>query len=71
MLDQALGRLAGDFAVDLGTTTTRVFVRGRGVVVECPSVVAMERTDSGREHVAAVGDQVVEAAVLAVVKAAY
>lgn len=56
MLDQALGRLAADFAVDLGTSNTRVFVRGRGVAVECPSVVALERNDAGREGVTAVGE---------------
>ena len=54
MLDQALGLLAHDLAIDLGTSTTRVYVRGRGIVVEEPSVVAVERTRSGT-RVAAIG----------------
>lgn len=36
-----------DIAIDLGTTNTLIHVRGRGIVVHEPSVVAVER-DSGR-----------------------
>ena len=54
MLDQALGLLAHDLAIDLGTSTTRVYVRGRGIVVEEPSVVAVERSRTGT-RVAAIG----------------
>ena len=54
MLEQALVRLASDVAIDLGTSNTRVFVRGRGIVVEEPSVVAVERTGSG-SRVLAIG----------------
>ena len=32
-----------DLAIDLGTSTTIVVVRGRGIVVDEPSVVAVER----------------------------
>lgn len=35
-----MARLAADVAVDLGTATTRVVVRGRGLVAEEPTVVA-------------------------------
>ena len=55
MFDQAFGRLGTDLAVDLGTSNTRVFVRGRGIVVETPSVVATDRNAGGR--VVAVGDE--------------
>lgn len=55
MFDQALGRFGHDLAVDLGTSNTRVFVRGRGIVVETPSVVATDRTAGGR--VVAVGNE--------------
>ena len=45
-------RSAGDMAVDLGTANTVVYVRGRGIVLSEPSVVAIdERTGD----VAAVG----------------
>ena len=35
--------LGGDLAVDLGTANTLVYVRGKGVLVDEPSVVAMPR----------------------------
>jgi hypothetical protein len=43
--------LGRDMAVDLGTANTLVYVRGRGVVLNEPSVVAT-RTDDPREAVA-------------------
>ena len=42
-----------DMAIDLGTANTLVFVRGQGIVVSEPSVVAV---DSGTGAVHAVGD---------------
>ena len=42
-----------DMAIDLGTANTLVFVRGQGIVVSEPSVVAV---DSGTGEVHAVGD---------------
>ena len=42
-----------DIAIDLGTANTLVFVRGRGIVVSEPSVVAIEQ---GTGEVHAVGD---------------
>src|SRR3989449_11218236 len=49
-------RLGGgnDLAIDLGTANTLVFVRGRGIAVSEPSVVA-QHTGTGR--VLAVGDE--------------
>lgn len=55
MLDDAFGRLNTEVAVDLGTANTRVFVRGRGLVCELPSVVAVEQS-GGSRRVVAVGD---------------
>jgi rod shape-determining protein MreB len=55
VLDAALGRLSSDVAVDLGTSNTRVWVRGRGVAVEAPSVVAVERSLGAGARVVAVG----------------
>lgn len=46
--------LGCDTAVDLGTANTRVFVRGRGLVLDEPSVVAVER---GTGKVVAVGTE--------------
>ena len=44
-----------DMAIDLGTANTVVYVRGRGIVLNEPSVVAIE-TINGMKRVKAVGD---------------
>src|SRR5215510_7566853 len=36
---------AQDLAVDLGTANTLVFVRGRGIVINEPSIVAVQQSD--------------------------
>jgi rod shape-determining protein MreB len=43
-----------DLAIDLGTSNTLVVVRGRGIVVDEPSVVAVERM-GGAQRVVAIG----------------
>jgi rod shape-determining protein MreB len=45
-----------DVAIDLGTANTVVYVRGSGVVINEPSVVAMETSANGVRRVRAVGD---------------
>ena len=47
--------LSQDMAIDLGTANTLVYVRGRGIVLNEPSVVAIE-TINGRKVVKAVGN---------------
>src|SRR3954452_10725584 len=42
-------RSGGDIAVDLGTANTVVYVRGRGIVLSEPSVVAIDQR-TGEEH---------------------
>lgn len=49
------GFLSQDMAIDLGTANTLVYVRGRGIVLNEPSVVAIE-TINGRRQVKAVGN---------------
>ena len=44
-----------DMAIDLGTANTVVYVRGRGIVLNEPSVVAVE-TINGQKRVKAVGE---------------
>jgi rod shape-determining protein MreB len=46
---------AADLAIDLGTANTVVYLRGHGIVVAEPSVVAIE-TNNGIPRVRAVGD---------------
>ena len=53
---KALGRLANDLAIDLGTSTTLVFVRGQGIVVEEPSVVAVRQAGQIAQVVAVGAD---------------
>ena len=45
-------RVAADLAVDLGSSNTRIVVRGRGVVLDVPTVVATAERSGGRELVA-------------------
>lgn len=45
-----------DVAIDLGTANTVVYVRGSGIVINEPSVVAMDISSSGVRQVRAVGD---------------
>ena len=44
--------LFADIGVDLGTCNTLIYVRGKGIVINEPSVVAVER---GTKRVVAVG----------------
>merc|ERR1712185_5344 len=48
--------LSADMAIDLGTANTLVYVSGRGIVLNEPSVVAMA-TVRGKKQVLAVGDE--------------
>jgi rod shape-determining protein MreB len=48
--------LSADMAIDLGTANTLVYVKGRGVVLNEPSVVAIA-SHKGRKQVLAVGDE--------------
>ncbi|MCZ6603787.1 MAG: rod shape-determining protein [Alphaproteobacteria bacterium] len=49
-------KLAGDLAIDLGTTNTRVYAKGEGCVIDEPSVVAVSR-ERGNIKVKAVGTE--------------
>ena len=51
-----LGMLSADMAIDLGTANTLVYVKGRGGVLNEPSVVAIA-TVRGKKQVLAVGDE--------------
>ncbi|OLC17841.1 MAG: rod shape-determining protein [Candidatus Rokubacteria bacterium 13_1_40CM_69_27] len=60
LVSQVLGMFSTDLAIDLGTANTLVFVRGEGIVLNEPSIVAMRQTDHaviavGREAKAMLG----------------
>jgi rod shape-determining protein MreB len=56
MFDKILGFLSSDIAIDLGTANTLVYVKGHGIVLNEPSVVAIQ-TYKGKSQVLAVGDE--------------
>jgi rod shape-determining protein MreB len=56
MFGRLLGMLSADMAIDLGTANTLVYVKGRGIVLNEPSVVAIAEV-KGKKHVLAVGDE--------------
>jgi rod shape-determining protein MreB len=56
MISHLLGMLSADMAIDLGTANTLVYVKGRGIVLNEPSVVAIADV-RGKKQVLAVGDE--------------
>ena len=46
-----------DLAIDLGTANTLVFLKGQGVIIREPSVVAVKEDFSGKKTVLAVGHE--------------
>ncbi len=59
MFSHLRGMMSADMAIDLGTANTLVYVKGRGVVLNEPSVVAIIDTD-GKKKVLAVGQEAKE-----------
>lgn len=57
ILNPIFGWLSNDLAIDLGTANTLVYVRGNGIVVDEPSVVAVRRNGRGANKVLAVGQE--------------
>ncbi len=55
-IDSLLGWLSNDLAIDLGTANTLVYVKGKGIVLREPSVVAV-RQDVRTNKVLAVGKE--------------
>jgi len=51
-----MGMLSADMAIDLGTANTLVYVKGRGIVLNEPSVVVIQEI-KGKKQVLAVGDE--------------
>ncbi len=56
MFSRILGWLSADMGIDLGTANTLVYVKGRGIVVNEPSVVAIIDY-RGKKQVLAVGEE--------------
>src|SRR5580692_10310932 len=60
LLDWVYGLFSNDLAIDLGTANTLTFVRGKGIVSNEPSVVAVQRSGNGTKKVLAVGKEAKE-----------
>jgi len=56
MLSRLFGFFSADMAIDLGTANTLVYVKGRGIVLNEPSVVAIAEA-KGKKQVLAVGEE--------------
>ena len=56
MFSRLFGFLSADMAIDLGTANTLVYVKGRGIVLNEPSVVAIAEV-KGKQRVLAVGEE--------------
>ncbi len=55
IFDKILGSFSSDLAIDLGTANTLVYVKGKGVMLSEPSVVAVKKDVHGGSKVLAVG----------------
>ena len=59
-LDKLIGFFSNDMAIDLGTANTLVLLKGKGIIINEPSVVAVQTNKSGVERVLAVGHEAKE-----------
>ena len=57
MFKRILGMFSNDLAIDLGTANTLVLVKGQGICINEPSVVAIQYDKHGQEHILAVGQE--------------
>jgi rod shape-determining protein MreB len=57
IFDPLLGLFSADLAIDLGTANTLVYVKGRGVVLSEPSVVAVKKDGRGGYKILSVGEE--------------
>jgi rod shape-determining protein MreB len=54
------GMFSNDLAIDLGTANTLVYLKGHGIVINEPSVVAVQRDARGGKKILAVGKEAKE-----------
>ena len=53
LMNFILGAFSNDLAIDLGTANTCVYVKGQGIVLREPSVVAVKKDSRGNSVVLA------------------
>ncbi len=57
ILDKLVGLFSSDMAIDLGTANTIVSVKGKGIIINEPSVVAVQKDKYGKDRILAVGEE--------------
>jgi rod shape-determining protein MreB len=57
LFDYIFGKFSNDLAIDLGTANTIVYVKGKGIILNEPSVVAVHQDSKGVKKVLAVGNE--------------
>jgi len=57
LLDKIIGLFSNDMAIDLGTANTIVSVKGKGIIINEPSVVAVQNDRYGKDKILAVGQE--------------
>ena len=57
MFKKFLGMFSNDLAIDLGTANTLVLVKGQGICINEPSVVAIQYDKHGQQRILAVGQE--------------
>jgi rod shape-determining protein MreB len=57
MFRKLIGLFSNDLSIDLGTANTLIYVRGQGVVLNEPSVVAIRDNGRGSRQIVAVGNE--------------
>jgi len=60
LFNKLIGLFSNDLAIDLGTANTLVIVKGKGIVINEPSVVAIKIEKYGQQRVLAVGREAKE-----------
>lgn len=60
LLNKILGFFSNDLSIDLGTANTIVLVKGKGIVINEPSVVAVQTNRAGKKKLLAVGREAKE-----------
>src|SRR5580704_18148888 len=55
MLKRLRGHFSNDLSIDLGTANTLIYIKSRGIVLNEPSVVAVQKEPGGGKVVVAVG----------------
>ena len=57
MLGSIFGKFSNDLAIDLGTSNTLIYAKGKGIVLNEPSVVAVQRDEKKGKRVFTVGKE--------------